>query len=124
MATSSHRFTYDLPSLHPVDPFQESDIEQVVKGIHLCGYMLSNDGEFEQDRSPTNHWNMFLELSGQRSVKVDVIPSYGNGEGIGLILLESKEYVMTNGSVKSITFFPGDELRVKEVDGSHHAKWT
>src|SRR5277367_634300 len=95
--------------------FQESDIEEVVKGIHLSGYLVSNDLDFEQDCSPTNHWNIFLELSGQKSVKVDMVPSYGNGEWIGLILLESKEYVMTNRSVKLIAIFPQDELCVKDL---------
>lgn len=94
---------------------QESDVEEVVKGIHLTGYMVSNDFEFEQDRSPTNHRTMFLELDLEKSVKVNMTPTYVNGEMIGLVLLESKNYVMTSKSVKLISFSPKDELLVRDV---------
>ena len=94
---------------------QESDLDQVVKEIHLAGYVLSDDLEFEQDQSPTNHWTMFLELDREKSVKVDITPTYANGEMTGLILLESKDYTMTNKAVKSLTFSLKDELHVKDV---------
>lgn len=94
---------------------EESDLDEIVKGIHLTGYLVSNDLEFEQDCNPTNHWTMFLELDREKSVKVDMTPTYTDGELTGLILLESKDCVMTNKSVKSITFSPKDELRVKNV---------
>ena len=86
-----------------------------MKQIHLTGYVVSNDFEFEQDYSPTNHWTMFLELYYGRPVKADINPTYANGKMTGLISLESKRYIITDKPVKLLTFSLKDELHVKDI---------
>jgi hypothetical protein len=86
MATSDHFGTSKL---------EESDLEEVVERIHLCGYVNKDNVGDDNGRTPTNHWTIFLQMSGERSVKVDMIPGDGDDGLQGYVLVESKRYTVT-----------------------------
>ena len=95
--------------------FEEFDLEEVVEKVHLCAYTNENNAGDDNDRPPTNHWTIFLQLDVESSVKVDMIPGDGDNGLLGFIVLESKTYVMTNKGIKSLTFTPACKLLVKDV---------
>ena len=113
--TPNQKFAMEFSEYFEPKSLQEADLDEVVKQIHLTGYAVSNDFGFEQTHSPTNHWTMFLELDCEKSVKVDINPTYANGKMTGLVFLESKACVMTYRPVKSLTFSLKNELHVKDV---------
>ena len=95
--------------------FDELDLEATVEKVHLCGYANENNAGDVDGRPPTNHWTIFLQLDVNRSVKLDMIPGDGDDGLLGLIVLESKKYHMTNKKIKSLTFIPQFTLLVKDV---------
>jgi hypothetical protein len=51
-----------------------------------------------------NHWCMFLELSSNRSVRIDMMPGYGPDRLRGIIEISSKDYVYTHNGIKTCVF--------------------
>jgi hypothetical protein len=46
---------------------------------------------------------------------MDIVPSYGNSKCISFIILKSKEYIIPNKLVKSITFLLKGKLHIKDI---------
>ncbi len=77
---------------------------------------LNNQGD-ESGRPPTNHWVIFLQLrdSVANSVKVDMIPGDGADGLAGTVILDSKEYVVTNASIMTLTFKPTEPVTLQAI---------
>jgi hypothetical protein len=115
MATPTETPTMQLSDHFGTSKFKESDLEQVVERIHLCGYMNEDNVGDDDGRPPTNHWAIFLQVDPKKSVKLDMIPGDGDDGLLGYIVLESKGYNMTNKGIRSLTFIPTCEFPVSDV---------
>jgi len=86
------------------DDFDIGWLRFPVSHIHICGYTnLRNEGD-EDGNPPTNHWALFLQVSEDASIRLDMTPGYGSDGQRGKIQILYKEYTYTNNAIKSESF--------------------
>ncbi|CAK7266252.1 hypothetical protein SEPCBS57363_001997 [Sporothrix epigloea] len=87
------------------DKLESEDLAKPVLNVHLIAY-INPGNEGDGEIPPTNHWAVFLELSKDRSVRVDMMPGYGLDGRRGKVDLSTKEYAFTKNSIQRLTFEP------------------
>lgn len=68
-------------------------VSRIYFAAHSNQYNAGSDG-----MPPTNHWSMFLQTGQHESVRVEVAP--GEPGRPGMILLETKQYSVTNNTTR------------------------
>lgn len=104
-----------LDSNWDCDKLEQGALAGSVRLIHLVAYRNeSNKGDGE-GMPATNHWCTFLELSDRTSVRLDMMPGYGNDGLQGKIEISSKKYSCTNSSIKVLTFTTTRGVTVQKI---------
>ncbi|KAH7929913.1 hypothetical protein BV22DRAFT_91229 [Leucogyrophana mollusca] len=92
--------------------FKVSFLTLAVQKIHFCAHEnLENLGSDNQP--PTNHWSIFLELSADNSVRIDLSP--GDTGRPGMIILEAKRCTVTDKNVYLVTSVPPEGTTVETI---------
>jgi hypothetical protein len=64
-------------------------LPQTVTYITFCAHINPSD-EGADDQPPTNHWSLFLVISPEASVRLDVVP--GEPDAPAMLILDTKDY--------------------------------
>jgi len=84
------------------EKLNHGDLAGRVTSIHPVAYKNAGSKGDEEGLPPANHWCIFLELPGGRSVRVDMMPGYGSQGLRGKIEISSKAtYVPRTASKRS-----------------------
>ncbi|KAK0747068.1 hypothetical protein B0T18DRAFT_447427 [Schizothecium vesticola] len=84
--------------------FESDGLPKEVSQIHLTAFKNESNKGGGDSNPAANHWCMFLELSGERSVRIDMVPGYGSDWLRGKIQISSKNYPYTRNSTKTCVF--------------------
>ncbi|KAJ8595450.1 hypothetical protein M405DRAFT_807250 [Rhizopogon salebrosus TDB-379] len=77
--------------------FRASALKEVVRKVHFCAH-ANTDNSGADGQPATNHWSLFLEVDTTRAVRIDIVP--GEPNSAGMVILEIKEYNVSNQSVQ------------------------
>ncbi|KAI0114485.1 hypothetical protein GGR51DRAFT_577501 [Nemania sp. FL0031] len=94
------------------DSLQHTDLARLIISIHLIACPNLNIGG---QSSPTNHWSLFFEMLGERSVRLDMVSGFGNDGLRGKIEVASKNYVCTRERVHRLSFQPDRAVTLEDI---------
>ncbi|KAI1506104.1 hypothetical protein F5X99DRAFT_404150 [Biscogniauxia marginata] len=97
------------------DHFNNKDLTQKVLKIHICAYINDENSGDDDGNPPTNHWAVFLQLPGDSSVRLDMVPGYGSDGRTGKIDIASKEYEYTDKAIWMVTFAIAEGVTVRTI---------
>lgn len=90
----------------------ESLLSRAVDLISICAYR-NEDNLAVDDRTPTNHWAIFLRIGANESVMMDMLPGYGDEDTRGNVVITYKKYEFTKNAAKTLRF----ELKTERTVG-------
>ncbi|KAI1126342.1 hypothetical protein F5Y10DRAFT_267226 [Nemania abortiva] len=96
------------------DRLEQTDLAGLIVFIHLIACPNPHDASMP-GLSPTNHWSLFFEISGERSVRLDMVAGFGRDGQLGRIEIASKGYVCTTERVYKLSYKPARPISVEEI---------
>ncbi|KAG6100396.1 hypothetical protein E4U30_004711 [Claviceps sp. LM220 group G6] len=96
--------------------FKQEDLKKTVTHIHACAYRDDRDDTGNQYGVPANHWMLSLEITSQRSVRIDMSPlGFGQDSLQGQVQVSSKMYKYTDKSIHTLSFPTKEKTIVKDI---------
>ncbi|KAG5954691.1 hypothetical protein E4U57_004216 [Claviceps arundinis] len=100
--------------------FNQEDLKETVTHIHACAYQDDRADTGNQYGVPANHWILSLEITTQRSVRIDMNPlglslDFGRNPFQGQVQVSSKTYRHTERSIHTLSFPTKDKTMVKDI---------
>lgn len=95
--------------------FKDEDLDAQVEVIHIAAYI--NHGNIGSDNGdpPTNHWTTSLQISGDGSVCLDMMPGWGPDGLRGKIVASSEDCVHASDVSHVVTFHVAEGTTVRNI---------